>query len=158
MLSGLEPLIRINGVQVQSEAASPTVFVPSDISFHYQSPSQKSICQQSEWEIGTVNEKKAGRQPYNHITHMSSWYKANINRCQEVITVSESRAKNILAIVGSLTCKLQGGSTAYDGPPHVEGCALVYPGALVLVQVANDQAAPRHVTPVVILQINECSV
>lgn len=70
----------------------------------------------------------------------------------------QSRTRNALAIVGSLTCKLQAGSAAEDGPPHVEGRALVHPGVLVLVQVANDQAAPRHATPVVIPQINECSV
>lgn len=65
---------------------------------------------------------------------------------------------NTLACVGSLTCKLQTGFAAEDGPPSVEGHALVYSSVLVLVQVANDQAAPRHVTPVVIPQINECSV
>lgn len=64
----------------------------------------------------------------------------------------------MLAIVGSLTCKLKAGSAAEYGPPRVESCALVHPGVLVLVQVANDQAAPRHVTPVVIPKINECSV
>ena len=64
----------------------------------------------------------------------------------------------MLAIVGSLTCKLEAGSAAEDGPPLGEGRTLVHPGVLVLVQVANDQVAPRHVTPVVIPQINECSV
>lgn len=39
MLSELEPLMRINGVQKQSEASSPTVFVVSDISFDYHFPS-----------------------------------------------------------------------------------------------------------------------
>lgn len=58
----------------------------------------------------------------------------------------------------SLTCKSQAGSAAEDGPPRVEGCALVDPSVLVLVQVANDQATPRHVTPVVIPQINDRSV
>ena len=64
----------------------------------------------------------------------------------------------MLAIVGSLTCKLEAGSAAEDRPPLGEGRALVHPGVLVLVRVANDQVAPRHVTPVVIPQINECSV
>lgn len=59
---------------------------------------------------------------------------------------------------GSLTCKLQAGSAAEDGAPRVVGRALVHPRVLVLVQLANDQAAPRHVTPVVAPQINERSV
>lgn len=105
-----------------------------------------------------MKKKRLGPQQHNHIAHMSNLYTANTNRCQKVITVSESCAKNTLAFVGSLTCKLQAGSAAENGPPRVEGCALVYPGVLVLVQVANDQAAPRHATPVVIPQINECSV
>lgn len=57
--------------------------------------------------------------------------------------------------IGSLTCKLQAGSAAEDGAPRVEGRALVRPRVLVLVQLANDEAAPRHVTPVVAPQINE---
>lgn len=67
-------------------------------------------------------------------------------------------ARNMFTIVGSLTCKLEAGSAAEDGPLHVGGRALVNPGVLVPVQVANDQVAPRHVTPVVIPQIDECSV
>lgn len=58
----------------------------------------------------------------------------------------------------SLTCEAQAGSAAEDAPPRVGGCALVDPRVLVLVQVANDQAAPRHVTPVVVPRINDCSV
>ena len=61
-------------------------------------------------------------------------------------------------LVWSLTCKLQAGSATEDGPHCVKGSALVYPRVLVPVQTANDQAAPRHVTPVVTPQINERSV
>lgn len=64
----------------------------------------------------------------------------------------------MLANVVALTCKLDAGSAAQDGTPRVESRALVHPTVLVLVQVPNDQAAPRHVTPVVAPQINECSV
>lgn len=53
---------------------------------------------------------------------------------------------------------MQAGSAAEDGPPRVGGRALVDARVLVLVQVANDQAAARHVTPVVIPRINDCSV
>lgn len=85
---------------------------------------------------------------------------AEIQQIQEMpeCQLCQSHARNVLTIVGSLTCKLEAGSAAEDGAPCVEGCALVHPSVLVLVQVANDQAAPRHVTPVVIPQINECSV
>lgn len=99
-------------------------------------------------------EKRPGPQLYNTC-------QADMQHTQRSARLSwlcQSRARNVLAIVGSLTCKLQAGSAAEDGPPCVEGRALVYPGVLVLVQVANDQAAPRHVTPVVIPQINERSV
>lgn len=61
-------------------------------------------------------------------------------------------------LVELLTRKAQAGSSAEGGPPRVEGHALVDPRVLVLVQVANDQTTPRHVTPVVIPQINDCSV
>lgn len=67
---------------------------------------------------------------------------------------SELCQRSVLA----LTCKLEAGSAAEDGPPHVEGCTLIDPRVLVLVQVANDQVAPRHVTPVVIPEINERSI
>lgn len=78
--------------------------------------------------------------------------------CQNCVVKNNNNKKKVLAIPGSLTCKLDAGSAAEDGPPRVESRALVHPTVLGLVQVANDQAAPRHVTPVVIPQINECSV
>lgn len=57
-----------------------------------------------------------------------------------------------------LTCKLETCFLAVDGAPRVEGSALIYPGVLVSVQTANDQAALRHTTPVVTPEINERSV
>lgn len=102
-------------------------------------------------------EKKEGL-GHNHITHVRLIYSRKLQRDARISYLCQGRARNVLAVVGSLTCKLQAGSAAKDRPPRVEGGALVYPSVLVLVQVANDQAAPRHVTPVVIPQINECSV
>lgn len=66
--------------------------------------------------------------------------------------------QNTEALVESLTGKAQAGSSAEGGAPRVGGRALVDASVLVLVQVANDQTTPRHVTPVVIPQINDCSV
>ena len=82
----------------------------------------------------------------------------DLSHKQNMQVMQQSHARNGLATVTSLTCKLEAGSAAQDGPPRVESRALVHTGVLVLVQVTNDQAAPRHVTPVVAPQINECSV
>lgn len=70
----------------------------------------------------------------------------------------EGMKRKYRVIAASLTCKLKAGSAAQDGAPRVESSALVHATVLVLVQVANDQAAPRHATPVVVPRINECSV
>lgn len=66
--------------------------------------------------------------------------------------------KKVLANRARLTCELDAGSAAQDGAQRVESHALVHPAVLVFVQVPNDQAASRHVTPVVAPQINERSV
>lgn len=58
----------------------------------------------------------------------------------------------------ALTRKAQAGSSAEGGAPRVEGRALVDPSVLVLVQVPDDQTTPRHVTPVLVPQIDDCSV
>lgn len=97
---------------------------------------------------------------------MKAWVTTVLHACQahtqmiqKDARMAYSRcARSMIGTVGSLTRKLEAGSAAEDGPPCGISGALVHPGVLVLVQVANDQVAPRHVTPVVIPQINECSV
>lgn len=107
------------------------------------------------WNSKWKKKGKPGPQPCNkHVRLIYGRYK-EVPGCHNCVRAVPEMCKQLW---GSLTCKLQAGSAAEDGPPRVEGRALVHPGVLVLVQVANDQAAPRHVTPVVIPQINECSV
>ena len=91
-----------------------------------------------------------------HISSIHHIYKRA--RCNSIHLRKNKEVRKSIVKAGSLTCKLEAGSVAQKRAPLVGGRALVYPCVLVPVQAANGQVAPRHVTPVVAPQINECSV